>query len=90
MFAHRSFNDDAAFKFFLGQAPIILIEDHIIDFGKSLGLQDSVFSRLVGFVWTVFALGAMSQMWTAPVVDHGMWVHDRGIDIFGIGPPAAP
>lgn len=90
MFAHRSFNDDAAFRFFLGQAAIIMIEDHVIDFGKSLGLKDSAFWRLLGFAWTVVVLGAMSQIWTAPVVDHGMWIHDRGMDVFGIGPPVAP
>jgi hypothetical protein len=89
MFVHRSFNNDAAFKFFLGQAVVIMIEDHLVDFGKSLGFKDSAFWRLAGFVWTVFTIGAMSQAWTARVVDHGMWIHDRGIDVFGIGPPVA-
>lgn len=86
MLAHRSFNDDGAFVFFIGQAVVIMIEDYIIDFGKSCGLKNSVFWRLVGFVWTVFAIGANSQRWSGKVIRHEMWAHDRERDWFGIGP----
>jgi hypothetical protein len=83
---HRSLEDDGAFAVFIGQAVIIMIEDHIIDLGKRLGFKDSVFWRLVGFVWTVLAIGASTEKWTSNVVGHGMWVHDRKPDYFGIGP----
>ncbi|KAH3910271.1 hypothetical protein HBH56_149490 [Parastagonospora nodorum] len=86
MFVHRSLEDDGAFACFIGQAAIIMVEDHVIDFGKRLGFKDSIFWRLVGFAWTVFAIGASFTGWTSCVVDHGMWFHDRTRDIFGVGP----
>jgi hypothetical protein len=86
MLIHRSLEDDGAFAVFIGQAVIIMIEDHIIGLGKRLGFKDSVFWRLVGFVWTVLAIGASTEKWTSNVVGHGMWVHDRKPDYFGIGP----
>lgn len=86
MLIHRSLEDDGAFAVFIGQAVIIMIEDHIIGLGKRLGFKDSVFWRLLGFVWTVLAIGASTEKWTSKVVGHGMWVHDRKPDYFGIGP----
>jgi hypothetical protein len=86
MFVHHSLKDDSAFAFFLGQAAIIMIEDHIIDLGRSLGFRDSTFWRLVGFAWTVLAIGSSSKGWTNSLVDNGMWVHDRTRDVVGIGP----
>jgi hypothetical protein len=86
MFVHGSFEDDAAFTFFLGQAAIILVEDHLIDLGKKLGFRDSAFWRIVGFVWTVLAIGAGTERWSAKQIGHGMWIHERALDIFGIGP----
>jgi hypothetical protein len=86
MFVHRSFEDDAAFIFFLGQAVIIFIEDHLIDIGKKLGFKDSVFWRIIGFVWTVLAVGAGTEPWSAKAIGHGIWIHDCALDLFGIGP----
>jgi hypothetical protein len=86
MFVHRSLNNDGAFAFFLAQAAIIMVEDHVIELGKRLGLKDSKFWRLVGFAWTVFAIGVSSEPWASRVIDNGMWVHDRALDVFGIGP----
>ncbi|KAF1941963.1 hypothetical protein EJ02DRAFT_503108 [Clathrospora elynae] len=86
MLVHRSFNDDGAFQWLMGQAVVIMVEDHVIDFGKSLGLKDSAFWRVVGFVWTVFAVGAGLEGHVSILTGHGIWVHDRGRDYFGIGP----
>jgi hypothetical protein len=86
MFVHGSFEDDAAFAFFLGQAAIIFIEDNVIDLGKRLGFRDSIFWRLVGFLWTVLAVGAGTELWSTRAVAHGIWIHDRAFDVFGIGP----
>ncbi|KAH8730509.1 membrane bound O-acyl transferase family-domain-containing protein [Phaeosphaeriaceae sp. PMI808] len=86
MLLHGSCEDDAAFAFFLGQASIIMIEDHIIDFGKKLGFKDSRFWRLVGFVWTIFVIGASTERWTGSLLGHGMWVHARKPDYFSFGP----
>ena len=90
MLTLRSFDDDAAFAFFISQAIIIMLEDHVIDFGKRLGPKDSLFWRLVGFTWTLFAIGASCEKWSGKVIGHGMWIHDRAPDWFGIGPKAIP
>jgi hypothetical protein len=86
MLVHGSLDDDAAFAFFLGQAIVIFVEDHLIDLGKRIGFRDSVMWRLVGFIWTIFAVGAGTELWSTKAVGHGMWIHDRAYDILGIGP----
>jgi hypothetical protein len=85
MFSH-SFNDDGAFLYFIGQAGIIMVEDHVVDLGKQLGFADSLFWRLVGCMWTVLAIGATTQVWLSAQMKHGMWAHDRAHDFFGVGP----
>jgi hypothetical protein len=89
MLVQRSFEDDGAFVCYVGQAVIIFLEDHIIDVGKKLGFKDSAAWRLVGFAWTIFAIGASLQAWTSNTVAHGVWIHDRARDVFGIGPKVA-
>lgn len=86
MLCHASFNDNQAMKIFLVQAVIILVEDHVIKLGKKCGCRDVVFWRIVGFAWTVLAIGASFEPWTGELIGHGLWVHDREVDIFGIGP----
>jgi hypothetical protein len=86
MLVHRSFEDDGAFVCFVGQAAIIMVEDHAIDLGKRLGFKDSVFWRVVGFTWTVFVIGASMENWCSRSVGQGIWVHARARDVFGIGP----
>lgn len=86
MFAHGSLEDDGSFEFFMCQALAIMIEDHVIDVGKSFGLKDSRFWRLCGFVWTILALGAGTQRYSSKTITSGMWVHDRVPDWFGLGP----
>lgn len=88
MLVHRSLQDDGAFVFFLGQAVAIFIEDHVIDFGKRMGCNDSLFWRAVGLTWTVIVVGAGTQVWTTEIISNGMWVHDRVPDVLGIGPKA--
>ncbi|KAF2029030.1 hypothetical protein EK21DRAFT_101397 [Setomelanomma holmii] len=86
MLTHRSFEDDGAFAVFIGQAVIIMFENHVIALGKKMGLKDSISWRVIGLVWTVFAIGTSTDRWTCNVVGHGMWVHDRKPDYFGIDP----
>ncbi|KAF2844842.1 hypothetical protein T440DRAFT_502861 [Plenodomus tracheiphilus IPT5] len=86
MLTHGSFNDDASFVCFMLQAVIIIVEDHVIHFGKRLGLKDSWFWRLLGFVWTVSVLGATMEKWVGLVIEHGMWISPRQMDWFKIGP----
>ncbi|KAJ8106496.1 hypothetical protein OPT61_g9497 [Boeremia exigua] len=86
MLCHASLNDDQAMQVFVYQAVIIFVEDHLIDFGKKCGLRDSVFWRLVGFCWVVLVVGASFESWTGRLLSHGLWVHDRESDFFGIGP----
>ena len=86
MLCHACLEDDGASKSFLLQAVLIFLEDHIIALGKSFGLKDSAFWRVVGLCWTVLALGWSMQGWTGKTLRHGLWVHEREVDIFGIGP----
>jgi hypothetical protein len=83
---HRSMEDDNAMRVFLLQGVIIMVEDYVIDFGKRLGLKDSLFWRLVGAVWTVLAIGISLESWIGTQTGHGMWVHPREQDWFGVGP----
>jgi hypothetical protein len=86
MLCHRSLEDDKAIKVFLLQAVIIMVEDYVIDFGKRLGLRDSLFWRLAGLTWTVMALSISLESWFDSQLHHGMWVHVREQDFFGVGP----
>ena len=86
MLCHRSLEDNQAIKVFLLQAVFIMFEDYAIDFGKRVGLKDSFFWRLVGLVWTIFALGVSLDSWLDSQLYHGMWVHPREYDFFGVGP----
>ncbi|KAF9698500.1 hypothetical protein EKO04_003829 [Ascochyta lentis] len=86
MLYHNSYEDDGAMKAFLAQAVIIFVEDHLVVFGKRAGLKDSAFWRLVGCVWTLLAIGASMEGWTGRLLKYGLWVHEREVDWFGIGP----
>lgn len=87
MISHASFDDDGAFAVFIAQAIAIMVEDHVIDFGRYIGLRDSGFWRLVGFSWTVLWLGLSCGTLTAAGVRNGMWIHKYLGNLLGIGPP---
>ncbi|USP80666.1 uncharacterized protein yc1106_07940 [Curvularia clavata] len=83
----RSFDDDVgSMKFFLGQAAVILVEDHIIALGKKMGFRDSVGWRLLGFVWTLLMVGWGTEGYFDRSLQRGLWTHDRTPDWFGVGP----
>lgn len=42
----------SSFWFFPAQAFAITLEDFVVDRGKALGVQDTRWVRLVGYVWT--------------------------------------
>lgn len=86
MLCHASLKDDQALKVFLFQAVIIFVEDHLIELGKNCGLRDGTFWRVVGFCWILLAVGASFEVWTGKLLRYGLWIHDREVDIFGIGP----
>jgi hypothetical protein len=86
MLCHASFNGDYAMKVFICQAIIIFIEDHVVELGKKCGFKDTTFWRLIGFGWTLFALGVSLQDWVSSTLGHGLWKHEREVDWFGIGP----
>lgn len=86
MLCHASFEDDDAMRVFMYQAVLIFVEDHVIEFSKKCGVKDSRFWRVVGFAWTSVALGTSLQGWTSKSLGHGLWVHDREADFFGLGP----
>ena len=86
MLCHASLEDDHATEVFMYQALLIFMEDHVIALGKRVGLRNSIGWRVVGFAWTVLAIGTSLQSWTSKSLDHGLWVHDREVDLFGLGP----
>jgi hypothetical protein len=71
----KSWNDDSALFFFSVQAPIIMLEDHVIAMGTSLGLNDSFLWRLFGFLWTILAIGYTCSTWVSCLIDNGVWVY---------------
>jgi hypothetical protein len=84
--AHKSFDDRAAFIHFFWQATAIMVEDHVIDLGKAMGLKDSKFWRTVGFVWTTLWFGFSTIAYTNELVESGIWIHAQQVDFFGVGP----
>lgn len=82
----RSWDDVGSMKFFLGQAAVIFVEDHVVALGKAMGLRDSWAWRVLGFLWTVVMVGWGSDAWFRRSLEHGLWVHDRTPDLFGVGP----
>jgi len=86
MLTHKSLDDDAAFVCFMAQAVGIMAEDHIIQFGKSIGLRNSPFWRLVGYIWVVSWFGFSLLPHISASLDSGMWIHNKEVDLFGLGP----
>ena len=86
MLVHHSFEDDAVIAFFLLQIPAIMLEGYAIETGKRLGLRDSLLWRLTGLAWTVCVLGITGEKWVDKLVSHGLWIHVREVDWFGLAP----
>lgn len=86
MMSHKSFNDDAALACFFLQAAGIMVEDHVIALGKYMGLKDSMAWRMVGYVWTISWFGLSTIMYTSGIVESGIWIHAKQVDLFGVGP----
>ena len=51
-----------------------------------MGFKDGVFWRVVGFLWMVSALGWSLEPWVGRNIARGVWVQNRELDLFGIGP----
>ncbi|ORY07911.1 membrane bound O-acyl transferase family-domain-containing protein [Clohesyomyces aquaticus] len=86
MLANQNFEDYGAFKYFMLQAVVIMIEDHVIDFGQYLGFRDSMFWRIIGYTWTILWFGLATIEYSSGQINRGMWIHKKGPDLFGVGP----
>jgi hypothetical protein len=86
MLIARSLEDDGAFRFFMAQAAIIFVEDHLIALGKRLGFKDALGWRVLGFLWTVLMIGSTCEDWFRKTIEHGIWIHAATPDLLGIGP----
>ncbi|KAF1929477.1 uncharacterized protein M421DRAFT_420004 [Didymella exigua CBS 183.55] len=86
MLCHKHLDDDGAMRVFVSQALLIFVEDHVIALAKRCGCRNRWTWRLVGAVWTVGAIGTSLMGWTGRGLGHGLWVHDRERDFFGLGP----
>ncbi|KAF2872957.1 membrane bound O-acyl transferase family-domain-containing protein [Massariosphaeria phaeospora] len=82
----HSWKDANTLPVFMAQALMIMVEDHVIDLGKSAGLRESVFWRIVGHAWTITWFGLSTAPYAAKVVGYGQFVHEKTPDFFGIGP----
>ncbi|KAF2810461.1 uncharacterized protein BDZ99DRAFT_312505 [Mytilinidion resinicola] len=74
------------FTFFMAQALAIMIEDHVVALGRKLGARDRLAWRVLGYVWVTLWFGLNSAWFSAAIVN-GIWNHQRGADVFGLGPP---
>ena len=86
MLCHRSLNNDSAFAVFMAQAAAIMIEDHVIELGHHLGLRYSTGWRAVGYIWVISWFGLSTIPYTSAQLYHGLWIHERTRDVFGLGP----
>ncbi|KAF1984761.1 hypothetical protein K402DRAFT_335851 [Aulographum hederae CBS 113979] len=77
-------------RFFLSQALAIMVEDHVIEFGKYLGLGtgkgrwERRIWAVVGWVWTVAWFSWSLRDWIGRNVAEGSWEHGQVKD-FGVG-----
>ncbi|KAF2499684.1 hypothetical protein BU16DRAFT_524141 [Lophium mytilinum] len=83
---HGSLQTGGEFTFFLGQALAIMIEDHFVVLGRKLGARDHLVWRVLGYVWVILWFG-LNSAWSSAMVANGIWNHQRGADVFGLGPP---
>ncbi|KAH7556534.1 hypothetical protein J3E72DRAFT_383847 [Bipolaris maydis] len=86
MLVNKAWSDDGGFVFFISQAVIILVEDHLITLGKKMGFRDNWMWRMVGLVWVVIMVGWTAEYWVRRHISYGIWVHERSPDLLGIGP----
>ncbi|EMD64284.1 hypothetical protein COCSADRAFT_89894 [Bipolaris sorokiniana ND90Pr] len=86
MLVNQAWSDDGGSVFFMSQAVIILVEDHLIALGKKMGFRDNLMWRMVGLVWTVIMIGWPAEYWIRRQISYGIWVHERSPDLLGIGP----
>ncbi|KAF2756077.1 hypothetical protein EJ05DRAFT_487879 [Pseudovirgaria hyperparasitica] len=86
MLTHRDFSTNREFEFFMSQAVMIFIEDHVIKLGKALGLRPNRFWRLVGYISTIIWFGHSVAIWQSSSVRRGMWVFSPSYDLLGLGP----
>jgi hypothetical protein len=83
---HGELRTCGEFSFFMAQALAIMVEDHVIALGHSLGLRNHPVWRLLGFMWVVVWFGS-NTAWFSNLLAEGIWNHQRGLDVFKLGPP---
>ncbi|QDS71874.1 hypothetical protein FKW77_010108 [Venturia effusa] len=73
-------------RFFVYQAIVIMVEDHVIAFGRDvLHIKANRFWKVVGFCWTIFWQLLSNKNRYGLAIEHGMWVTRRGTDWLGLG-----
>ncbi|KAF2093444.1 hypothetical protein NA57DRAFT_48353 [Rhizodiscina lignyota] len=75
--------DTGEIPFWMAQATAIMIEDHVVSFGKQLGLKDSEFWRFAGFVWVGVWFSWSPQTLFGNSVEDGFLISRRPPDMFG-------
>lgn len=73
-------------RFFLLQAVAIMIEDHVVAFGREvLGIKANRFWKVVGFCWVIVWASWSRRVQYGPKVERGFWVSRQGTDWLGVG-----
>ncbi|KZO97794.1 hypothetical protein CALVIDRAFT_456784, partial [Calocera viscosa TUFC12733] len=57
--------------FFLLQATVIALEDFVVAFGKRMGIKDSWWVRLLGYVWVAVWMVVLTPVRTEPLIKAG-------------------
>lgn len=80
-------HDTGNFTFFMSQAVMIFVEDHVIAGLRELGFRDRRAWRVVGYCWTVAWLLYSYRWWVGPQLSEGAGVFPSPIiDLFGLIP----
>jgi hypothetical protein len=59
--------------FFLSQAVIIMIEDHVLDAAKAAGIKPNFFWHSVGYIWVIAWFSYSLRFWMDGLARAGFW-----------------
>jgi hypothetical protein len=70
-------NDVGSWWFFMSQAVVILVEDHVLDASKAMGLRRNAFWQGLGYLYVFAWLSFSLRFYMAGLISIGMWLLPR-------------
>jgi hypothetical protein len=67
-------SEGSEYFFFVSQAVVILVEDHILSLGRKIGLEFNLFWRLVGYLWVFCWFTYSFRPYAECAIALGAWV----------------